>query len=152
MRSETPEIAIELSLQPYRAFKTDGVIFFSDILTPLPALGIEFDMVKGKGPVISNPVRRYGLQVAAQGVAATHQHAFRDLCMGGSMLHGYTSGSMLAINGWLHGALMCSVYDTAMPTEARPEASTWLHPLHAYVGLFGGQKCYFVTTLWYWEH
>lgn len=49
-RSETPEIAIELSLQPYRNFKTDGVIFFSDILTPLPALGIEFDIIKGKGP------------------------------------------------------------------------------------------------------
>eukprot|EP00892_Ulva_mutabilis_P005056 jgi/Ulvmu1/2922/UM149_0001.1 len=56
-RSETPDIAIELSLQPWRAFKTDGVIFFSDILTPLPALGIEFDVIKGKGPVISDPVR-----------------------------------------------------------------------------------------------
>ena len=52
-RSETPEIAIELSLQPYRAFRTDGVIFFSDILTPLPALGVEFDVIKGTGPVIS---------------------------------------------------------------------------------------------------
>lgn len=30
---------------------------FSDILTPLPAIGVEFDVVKGKGPVISNPVR-----------------------------------------------------------------------------------------------
>ena len=30
---------------------------FSDILTILPALGVEFDMVKGKGPVISNPLR-----------------------------------------------------------------------------------------------
>lgn len=56
-RSETPEIAIELSLQPWRAFGTDAVIMFSDILTVLPALGIEFDMVKGKGPVILNPVR-----------------------------------------------------------------------------------------------
>lgn len=56
-RSETAEIAIELSLQPWRAFKTDGVIFFSDILTPLPAFGIEFDVVKGKGPVIPDPVR-----------------------------------------------------------------------------------------------
>lgn len=55
-RSETPEIAIELSLQPYRAFKPDGVIFFSDILTPLPSMGIEFDVIKGKGPQISNPV------------------------------------------------------------------------------------------------
>lgn len=52
-RSETPEIAIELSLQPWRAYKTDGVIFFSDILTPLPALGVEFDVIKGTGPVIA---------------------------------------------------------------------------------------------------
>ena len=43
--------------QPWRAFKPDGVIFFSDILTPLPALGIEFDVVKGKGPVIATPLR-----------------------------------------------------------------------------------------------
>ncbi|GFR47650.1 hypothetical protein Agub_g9393 [Astrephomene gubernaculifera] len=57
MRSETPDIAIELSLQPLRAFGTDGIIFFSDILTPLPGMGIEFDMVKGKGPVIADPVR-----------------------------------------------------------------------------------------------
>ncbi|BBN01414.1 uroporphyrinogen decarboxylase [Marchantia polymorpha subsp. ruderalis] len=56
-RSETPEIAIELSLQPWRAFQPDGVIMFSDILTPLPALGIEFDMVPGKGPLIASPMR-----------------------------------------------------------------------------------------------
>jgi len=56
-RSETPDIAIELSLQCWRAFGMDGVIMFSDILTPLPAFGIEWDVVKGKGPVITNPVR-----------------------------------------------------------------------------------------------
>ena len=55
-RSETAAIAIELSLQPWQAFRPDGVIMFSDILTPLPALGIEFDVVKGKGPVIETPI------------------------------------------------------------------------------------------------
>lgn len=56
-RSETPDIAFELSMQPYKAFKTDGVIMFSDILTPLPAVGVEFDIVSGKGPVIPAPIR-----------------------------------------------------------------------------------------------
>uniref|UniRef100_A0A7S1EQE7 Uroporphyrinogen decarboxylase n=1 Tax=Timspurckia oligopyrenoides TaxID=708627 RepID=A0A7S1EQE7_9RHOD len=57
MRSETTEIAVELSLQPWRAFETDGVIMFSDILTPLPAIGIDFDIVKGKGPTFPSPLR-----------------------------------------------------------------------------------------------
>jgi len=57
VRSETPEIAVELSLQPWKAFGVDGVIMFSDILTPLPSLGVEFDVIKGHGPVISNPLR-----------------------------------------------------------------------------------------------
>ena len=56
-RSETPEIAIELSLQPWRTFGVDGVIMFSDILTPLPAMGVDFTIVEGKGPKIVNPVR-----------------------------------------------------------------------------------------------
>jgi len=56
-RSETAEIATELSLQPWRAFGVDGVIMFSDILTPLPAIGVEFDVVRGSGPVIPQPLR-----------------------------------------------------------------------------------------------
>ena len=62
-RSETPDIAIELSLQPYKSFKTDGVIMFSDILTPLPALGIEFDIVKGKGPQIAGALMQPAWQM-----------------------------------------------------------------------------------------
>lgn len=58
-RSENADIAIELSLQPWRAFKPDGVIMFSDILTPLPAMGIEFDVIRGKGPLIEIPIRRF---------------------------------------------------------------------------------------------
>lgn len=33
------------------------VILFSDILTPLPGMNIPFDIVKGKGPIIYDPLR-----------------------------------------------------------------------------------------------
>ncbi|MEA5515521.1 uroporphyrinogen decarboxylase [Nodularia sp. UHCC 0506] len=56
-RSEIPEVAIEVSLQPWRAFRPDGVILFSDIVTPLPGLGIEMDIAEGKGPIINSPLR-----------------------------------------------------------------------------------------------
>lgn len=39
-------------MQPYHAFHPDAVIMFSDILTPLPAMGVDFDIVKGQGPAI----------------------------------------------------------------------------------------------------
>jgi uroporphyrinogen decarboxylase len=56
-RSEIPEVAVEVSLQPWRAFKPDGVILFSDIVTPLPAVGIDMDIAEGKGPIIDSPIR-----------------------------------------------------------------------------------------------
>lgn len=54
-RSEIPELSIEISLQPWKAFKPDGVILFSDILTPLPGMGIGFEIPEG-GPVIDKVV------------------------------------------------------------------------------------------------
>ncbi|MBN3926779.1 uroporphyrinogen decarboxylase [Nostoc sp. NMS4] len=56
-RSEIPDVAIEVSLQPWRAFQPDGVILFSDIVTPLPGLGIDMDIAEGKGPIIHSPLR-----------------------------------------------------------------------------------------------
>ncbi|MBV5260482.1 uroporphyrinogen decarboxylase [Synechococcus moorigangaii CMS01] len=56
-RSENPDLAIEISLQPWHAFQPDGVIMFSDILTPLPGMGIPFDIIESKGPIIENPIR-----------------------------------------------------------------------------------------------
>jgi uroporphyrinogen decarboxylase len=56
-RSENPNLAIEISLQPWRAFQPDGVIMFSDILTPLPGIGIDFDIVESKGPFFDTPIR-----------------------------------------------------------------------------------------------
>jgi uroporphyrinogen decarboxylase len=56
-RSEKIELAIEISLQPFKAFAPDGVILFSDILTPLPGIGIDFDIIESKGPIIDPPIR-----------------------------------------------------------------------------------------------
>jgi uroporphyrinogen decarboxylase len=56
-RSENPDLSYEISMQPFEAFKPDGVILFSDILTPLPGMGIDFDIVESKGPIIQNPIR-----------------------------------------------------------------------------------------------
>jgi uroporphyrinogen decarboxylase len=56
-RSEIPEVAIEVSLQPWKSFQPDGVILFSDIVTPLPGLGIDMDIAEGKGPIIYAPLR-----------------------------------------------------------------------------------------------
>ncbi|KAL4855907.1 Uroporphyrinogen decarboxylase 2 [Chlorella vulgaris] len=56
-RSENADIAVEVSLQPWRAFQPDGVILFSDILTPIAGMNIPFDIDKGKGPIIADPIR-----------------------------------------------------------------------------------------------
>ena len=52
-RSEIAEVAVEISLQPWRAYKTDGCILFSDILTPLPGMGVDFDITEKEGPKMS---------------------------------------------------------------------------------------------------
>lgn len=54
-RSENPDLSIEISLQPWYAFKPDGVILFSDILTPLPGMGVPFQ-IPDRGPVIDPPL------------------------------------------------------------------------------------------------
>ncbi|OVA02984.1 Uroporphyrinogen decarboxylase (URO-D) [Macleaya cordata] len=56
-RSETTDLIVEISLQPWKAFRPDGVIIFSDILTPLPAFGVPFDIEEVRGPVIQTPIR-----------------------------------------------------------------------------------------------
>lgn len=55
-RSENVNLVVQISLQPWSVFRPDGVILFSDILTPLSGMNIPFDIVKGKGPVIFDPL------------------------------------------------------------------------------------------------
>jgi hypothetical protein len=56
-RTHLCDLQVEISLQPWLAFKPDGVILFSDILTPLTGMNIPFDITAGKGPIIAEPIR-----------------------------------------------------------------------------------------------
>ena len=57
-RSEIPEVAVEVSLQPWRNYQTDGCILFSDILTPLPGVGCEFTIDEKLGPIM-DPIKNW---------------------------------------------------------------------------------------------
>jgi uroporphyrinogen decarboxylase len=57
-RSEIAEVAVEVSLQPWRNYQTDGCILFSDILTPLPGIGADFVIDEKRGPVMT-PMRSW---------------------------------------------------------------------------------------------
>jgi uroporphyrinogen decarboxylase len=52
-----PDLTVEITLQPVRRFGVDAAIFFSDIVVPLAATGIDLDIVAGTGPVIAEPIR-----------------------------------------------------------------------------------------------
>jgi uroporphyrinogen decarboxylase len=53
----TPDLVVELTLQPVRRHRVDAAILFSDIVVPLKAIGVDLDIVPGIGPVIAAPVR-----------------------------------------------------------------------------------------------
>ncbi|MCN9242905.1 uroporphyrinogen decarboxylase [Streptomyces sp. RY43-2] len=52
-----PELVAEITLQPVRRHGVDAAIYFSDIVVPLKAIGIDLDIKPGVGPVIEQPIR-----------------------------------------------------------------------------------------------
>jgi len=53
----TPDLVTEITLQPVRRLGVDAAIFFSDIVVPLKAVGVDLDIVPGVGPVVAKPFR-----------------------------------------------------------------------------------------------
>ena len=52
-----PELVAEITLQPVRRHGVDAAIFFSDIVVPLAAVGVDLDIKPGVGPVVAEPFR-----------------------------------------------------------------------------------------------
>src|SRR5262245_20401309 len=53
----SPELAVEVTLQPIEEIELDAAIIFSDLLLPLEPMGLPFSFVKGEGPQFDNPLR-----------------------------------------------------------------------------------------------
>ncbi len=51
-----PELCAYVTRLPVEQYGVDAAILYKDIMSPLPAIGVDVDIVKGIGPVIDNPI------------------------------------------------------------------------------------------------
>lgn len=52
-----PELCAYVTKLPVDQYNNDAAILYKDIMTPLPAIGIDVEIKAGIGPVIDNPIR-----------------------------------------------------------------------------------------------
>ncbi|MCL6586687.1 MAG: uroporphyrinogen decarboxylase [Anoxybacillus sp.] len=52
-----PELCAYVTRLPVEQYDVDAAILYKDIMSPLPAIGVDVDIKAGIGPVISNPIR-----------------------------------------------------------------------------------------------
>ncbi|MFE2428556.1 uroporphyrinogen decarboxylase [Streptomyces sp. NPDC059373] len=52
-----PDLVTEITLQPVRRHKVDAAVYYSDIVVPLKAVGLDLDIKPGVGPVVEHPIR-----------------------------------------------------------------------------------------------
>src|SRR5699024_8143764 len=54
--THNPELCAYITRLPVEQYDNDAAILYKDIMTPLPALGIDVEIKSGIGPVIDNPI------------------------------------------------------------------------------------------------
>ncbi|MFJ7976031.1 uroporphyrinogen decarboxylase [Peribacillus sp. NPDC096379] len=52
-----PELCAYVTRLPVEQYDVDAAVLYKDIMTPLPALGVNVEIKSGIGPVIDNPIR-----------------------------------------------------------------------------------------------
>lgn len=55
--THNPELCAYVTRLPVEQYNVDAAILYKDIMTPLPAIGIDVEIRSGIGPVIENPIR-----------------------------------------------------------------------------------------------
>jgi uroporphyrinogen decarboxylase len=89
-RVETPELACEITIQPIDELGPDAAIIFSDILTVPQALGIDVELVTGKGPVLENHIKTVddAFAIYSEDVPAKLQHVMDAITLTRKELNG----------------------------------------------------------------
>jgi uroporphyrinogen decarboxylase len=101
-----PDLVTEITLQPVRRYAVDAAIFFSDIVLPLKAVGVDLDIKPGVGPVVASPVRTLADVAAIPDLAPEHvpftTTAVRSLVgeLGGTPLIGF-AGAPFTVASYL---------------------------------------------------
>ncbi|MFD2760636.1 uroporphyrinogen decarboxylase [Lentibacillus juripiscarius] len=54
-----PELCAYVTRLPVEQYGVDAAILYKDIMSPLPALGVDVEIKKGIGPVIDNPITNF---------------------------------------------------------------------------------------------
>ncbi|QWF23423.1 uroporphyrinogen decarboxylase [Nocardioides sp. LMS-CY] len=101
-----PALVTEITLQPVRRYGVDAAIFFSDIVLPMKAVGVELEIKPGVGPVVDRPVRTLADVAAIPDLTPDHvpyvSEAVRDLVdqLGGTPLIGF-AGAPFTVASYL---------------------------------------------------
>jgi len=54
---KTPELCVEVTLQPVDILGMDAAILFSDILIPIEAMGVRLEFHEGQGPILPDKIK-----------------------------------------------------------------------------------------------